>query len=134
MYTPPELSVTDKINPEIVYVLLVLSLFSFDSSYPRRSKKHPVHVVVDPVLAKVLRPHQVEGVKFLWECVTGRRIEGHNGAIMADEMGLGKTLQCITLMWTLLVRLIERNEPLLHSHSISIVYHNRNSRPTASPR
>lgn len=43
-----------------------------------------------------------EGVKFLWECVTGRRIPDSYGCIMADEMGLGKTLQCITLMWTLL--------------------------------
>ncbi|XP_071983266.1 DNA repair and recombination protein RAD54-like isoform X5 [Engystomops pustulosus] len=43
-----------------------------------------------------------KGVKFLWECVTGRRIPGSHGSIMADEMGLGKTLQCITLMWTLL--------------------------------
>ncbi|XP_068176206.1 DNA repair and recombination protein RAD54-like isoform X2 [Antennarius striatus] len=65
-------------------------------------EKIPVHVVVDPVLGKVLRPHQREGVKFLWECVTGRRISGSYGCIMADEMGLGKTLQCITLMWTLL--------------------------------
>ncbi|XP_027002252.2 DNA repair and recombination protein RAD54-like [Tachysurus fulvidraco] len=64
--------------------------------------KLPVHVVVDPVLSKVLRPHQREGVKFLWECVTGRRITDSYGCIMADEMGLGKTLQCITLMWTLL--------------------------------
>lgn len=44
----------------------------------------------------------VEGVKFLWECVTGRRIPASYGCIMADEMGLGKTLQCIALMWTLL--------------------------------
>lgn len=103
-------------------------------------EKLPVHVVVDPILSKVLRPHQREvnegeknevwvgnwdwetaisgkwlyrcqsgpnavipqGVKFLWECVTSRRIPGSNGCIMADEMGLGKTLQCITLMWTLL--------------------------------
>ncbi|KAI0217206.1 DNA-dependent ATPase protein rad54 [Massospora cicadina] len=59
-------------------------------------------VVVDPKLAKVLRPHQVEGVKFLYNCVTGRQVEGAYGCIMADEMGLGKTLQCITLLWTLL--------------------------------
>ncbi|XP_077391460.1 DNA repair and recombination protein RAD54-like [Festucalex cinctus] len=64
--------------------------------------KIPVHVVVDPVLGKVLRPHQREGVKFLWDCVTGRRIAGSFGCIMADEMGLGKTLQCIALVWTLL--------------------------------
>ncbi|KAK1125802.1 DNA repair and recombination protein RAD54-like [Melipona bicolor] len=51
---------------------------------------------------KVDQPHQREGVKFMYECVTGKRIEGAYGCIMADEMGLGKTLQCITLLWTLL--------------------------------
>jgi DNA repair and recombination protein RAD54 and RAD54-like protein len=30
------------------------------------------HVVVDPILAKVLRPHQIEGVKFLYRCTTGK--------------------------------------------------------------
>ncbi|OJJ49150.1 hypothetical protein ASPZODRAFT_150087 [Penicilliopsis zonata CBS 506.65] len=61
-----------------------------------------VPVVIDPRLAKVLRPHQVEGVKFLYRCTTGMIDRNANGCIMADEMGLGKTLQCITLMWTLL--------------------------------
>ncbi|CAG8972861.1 hypothetical protein HYALB_00001280 [Hymenoscyphus albidus] len=61
-----------------------------------------VPVVIDPRLAKVLRPHQIEGVKFMYKCVTGMIEEKANGCIMADEMGLGKTLQCITLMWTLL--------------------------------
>lgn len=65
--------------------------------------EHPrVPVVIDPKLAKVLRPHQVEGVKFMYRCVTGMVDEKANGCIMADEMGLGKTLQCITLLWTLL--------------------------------
>ena len=62
-----------------------------------------MHVVVDPVLSSILRPHQREGVKFMFDCVMGTRIPFSNGCIMADEMGLGKTLQCITLMWTLLV-------------------------------
>ena len=36
-----------------------------------------VHVVVDPILSKVLRPHQREGVKFMYDCVTGvRYIQG----------------------------------------------------------
>nr|XP_039260404.1 DNA repair and recombination protein RAD54-like [Styela clava] len=64
--------------------------------------KLKVHVVVDPILSKVLRPHQREGVKFLYDCVTGNRLENLHGCIMADEMGLGKTLQCVTLIWTLL--------------------------------
>ncbi|XP_015917010.2 DNA repair and recombination protein RAD54-like [Parasteatoda tepidariorum] len=59
-----------------------------------------VHVVVDPILSKILRPHQREGVKFMWDCITGKQIENSFGCIMADEMGLGKTLQCITLLWT----------------------------------
>lgn len=60
-----------------------------------------VHVVVDPILANVLRPHQREGVTFMYDCVVGKKGE-FNGCIMADEMGLGKTLQCVTLTWTLL--------------------------------
>ncbi|KAL3475484.1 vacuolar protein 14 C-terminal Fig4p binding-domain-containing protein [Aspergillus californicus] len=61
-----------------------------------------VPVVIDPRLAKILRPHQVEGVKFLYRCTTGMVDKNANGCIMADGMGLGKTLQCIALMWTLL--------------------------------
>ena len=63
---------------------------------------YQVHVVVDPVLCNILRPHQREGVKFMWDCVTGVQIPDSYGCIMADEMGLGKTLQCITLIYTLL--------------------------------
>ncbi|KAG8570322.1 hypothetical protein GDO81_011212 [Engystomops pustulosus] len=64
---------------------------------------HPVvDVVVDPYLAVHLRPHQKEGILFLYECVMGMRVSGQFGAILADEMGLGKTLQCISLIWTLL--------------------------------
>ena len=61
-----------------------------------------VPVVIDPRLTKTLRPHQVEGVKFLYRATTGLIDTNAKGCIMADEMGLGKTLQCIALMWTLL--------------------------------
>lgn len=64
--------------------------------------KQVVDVVVDPLLAKHLRQHQREGVKFLYECVMGMRSFNGEGAILADDMGLGKTLQTITLLWTLL--------------------------------
>lgn len=43
-------------------------------------------VVVDPVLSKVLRPHQREGVKFLYDCVEGLKADGMHGCIMADDM------------------------------------------------
>lgn len=61
-----------------------------------------VDVVLDPFLNQHLRPHQKEGIKFLYECVMGMRSFNGQGAILADEMGLGKTLQTIALLWTLL--------------------------------
>ena len=64
--------------------------------------KHIVDVVLDPFLGQHLRPHQREGVKFLYECVMGMRDFNGQGALLADEMGLGKTLQTIALIWTLL--------------------------------
>ncbi|KAL8821715.1 MAG: hypothetical protein Q9223_000289 [Gallowayella weberi] len=80
----------------------------------RQVNDHPkIPVVIDPRLAKVLRPHQVEGVKFLYRCTTGLIDEKANGCIMADEMGLGKTLQCIALMWTLLKQSPDAGKPTI---------------------
>lgn len=57
-----------------------------------------VPVVIDPKLSKVLRPHQIEGVKFLYNCTTGLIAENAFGCIMADEMGLGKTVSCFFII------------------------------------
>ncbi|NXE76915.1 RA54B protein, partial [Cochlearius cochlearius] len=72
-----------------------------------------VDVVVDPYIANNLRPHQREGIIFLYECVMGMRVSGRFGAILADEMGLGKTLQCIALVWTLLRQGVYGCKPVL---------------------
>lgn len=80
-----------------------------------------VDVIVDPLLGKLLRPHQREGVKFMYDCVMGlatnhqetdedntgkslilEKDSDIGGCLLADEMGLGKTLMTITLIWTLL--------------------------------
>ncbi|RCK54719.1 DNA repair and recombination protein RDH54 [Candida viswanathii] len=61
-----------------------------------------VKVNIDPHLATKLRPHQVEGVSFLYECLMGYRDFQGQGCLLADEMGLGKTLMTITTIWTLL--------------------------------
>ncbi|KAJ2458723.1 DNA-dependent ATPase protein rad54 [Coemansia sp. RSA 2424] len=66
------------------------------------AEQKQVAVVVDPALGRKLRPHQIDGVKFMYNCVMGRIYQNAQGCIMADEMGLGKTLQCIALLWTLL--------------------------------
>ncbi|OMJ80340.1 hypothetical protein SteCoe_19439 [Stentor coeruleus] len=59
-------------------------------------------VYVEPFLAEKLRPHQKEGVQFMYDCIAGKRKEGYFGCILADSMGLGKTLQAITLLYTIL--------------------------------
>ncbi|NXP49424.1 RA54B protein, partial [Heliornis fulica] len=72
-----------------------------------------VDVVVDPYITNNLRPHQKEGIIFLYECIMGMRVSGRFGAILADEMGLGKTLQCIALVWTLLHQGVYGCKPVL---------------------
>ncbi|WBW73540.1 DNA-dependent ATPase Rad54/Rhp54 [Schizosaccharomyces osmophilus] len=79
----------------------------------------PVPVVIDPKLTRILRPHQIEGVKFLYRCVTGRVDRGASGCIMADEMGLGKTLQCIALLWTLLKQSPQAGKPTIEKAIIT---------------
>lgn len=69
---------------------------------PKDTGPKLVPVVIDPKLARILRPHQIEGTKFLYRCTMGFTDPRANGCIMADEMGLGKTLQCIALLWTML--------------------------------
>ncbi|KAF8813639.1 hypothetical protein BYT27DRAFT_7334698 [Phlegmacium glaucopus] len=61
-----------------------------------------VPVILDPILSRKMRPHQKEGLMFLYESVMGLRKHEGQGCILADEMGLGKTLQTIALVWTLI--------------------------------
>ncbi|KAL2460240.1 Protein CHROMATIN REMODELING 25 [Abeliophyllum distichum] len=78
-----------------------LVLWQSEESEGRDSEA--VSVVVDPLLVKFLRPHQREGVQFMFDCISGVLSAANiNGCILADDMGLGKTLQSITLLYTLL--------------------------------
>lgn len=45
--------------------------------------------VIDAYLGRHLRPHQAEGVIFMYECIMGLRSSEHSGCLLADEMGLG---------------------------------------------
>lgn len=69
LYTPPEEQVKQTEHSRLL----------------QDKSKVMVHVVVDPVVGNILRPHQREGVKFMYDCVTG--VKGDfQGCIMADEV------------------------------------------------
>lgn len=52
-------------------------------------------VHVHPHIASKIRPHQLEGVRFMWDEITK---DTHKGCLLAHTMGLGKTMQAITLL------------------------------------
>ncbi|GLC51026.1 hypothetical protein PLESTB_000458000 [Pleodorina starrii] len=82
---------------------VVLNSTQWDGGRGRMRDGRPVApVVIDPYLGRHLRPHQEEGVRFMYDAVMGLSTPDKTGCILADEMGLGKTLQVITLTWTLL--------------------------------
>lgn len=69
--------------------------------------KEPL-ISVDEKLVKKLKPHQAEGIRFMWDAcfesvdkINEEDSKG-GGAILAHCMGLGKTLQVVTLTHTLL--------------------------------
>lgn len=63
-------------------------------------------ITVPEELVKHLKPHQAQGIKFMWdacfESLERMKNTSGSGCIIAHCMGLGKTLQVIALTYTLL--------------------------------
>ncbi|XP_029720005.2 transcriptional regulator ATRX-like [Aedes albopictus] len=61
---------------------------------------------VHPELVAKMKPHQKEGIKFMYDCCYGGSSKDRNapgsGCILAHCMGLGKTMQVIALMNTVI--------------------------------
>ncbi|MEW5317192.1 MAG: hypothetical protein WDW38_008516 [Sanguina aurantia] len=79
-------------------------LLIYDPDEPTESHRkelgyRAVHVAA--FISAQLRPHQQEGVRFMFWCLAGLH-EGGAGCILCDGMGLGKSFQSIAILWTLL--------------------------------
>ncbi|KAL3312360.1 DNA repair and recombination protein rad54b [Cichlidogyrus casuarinus] len=62
-------------------------------------------VYLDANLTSQLKPHQKEGVSFMYQALMGYKYLSENeiyGTLLCDEMGLGKTLQAICTAWIFL--------------------------------
>ncbi|KAJ3108467.1 hypothetical protein HDU97_001174 [Phlyctochytrium planicorne] len=76
-------------------------------------------IYIDSFLGSCLKPHQIEGVQFMWRTLLmvtiGEDEDGspqYSGSILAHAMGLGKTIQTITVIYTLLRELKNGNKSL----------------------
>lgn len=54
-------------------------------------------LVLPNYILAVLKPHQVEAVRFLWHCLFESG-EDEGGGVLADDLGLGKTLSAIAIL------------------------------------
>lgn len=55
---------------------------------------------VNQIIARRIKKHQIEGVRFMWNQVIGD-VHAQQGCLLAHTMGLGKTMQvCVSLHFT----------------------------------
>lgn len=89
-------------------------------------KTKEILVEVDESLVKSMKPHQVKGVKFMYDCVIESLemlkkdpVKG-SGCILAHCMGLGKTFQVISFLHTVMTHKV--SGPLLRTALVVCPY------------
>ncbi|GAB7362184.1 hypothetical protein MBLNU230_g2210t1 [Neophaeotheca triangularis] len=70
--------------------------------------------VIHPLLAKKLKPHQVDGVRSMWREITADASESESqGCVLAHTMGLGKTMQAVALLVALTEAARSKNKDIV---------------------
>ena len=85
---------------------------------------------VDEKLSEVLKPHQAEGVQFLWREIIMAGRESASGCVLAHTMGLGKTLQTIAFLHTFVRAASSTSSPIRNQipdqlHTVTTCVHPR---------
>ncbi|KAK3808886.1 MAG: SNF2 family N-terminal domain-containing protein [Linnemannia gamsii] len=71
-------------------------------------KKTERAVVIPPFLAGNLKPHQIDGLRFMWKNI----VMFDGGCILAHSMGLGKTFQVVAFIYVLLTEIHSGNKDI----------------------
>ena len=80
-----------------------------DSQIIINASKHDEEgfIFVNDKIARRIKTHQVEGVRFLWD-----QVMAGQGCLLAHTMGLGKTMQVITLLVAIAEAALSPNESI----------------------
>ncbi|KAJ9155815.1 Protein CHROMATIN REMODELING 20 [Coniochaeta hoffmannii] len=68
-------------------------------------------IYVNPRTRHVIKDHQVEGVRFMWNQIVVKS-KFRQGCLLAHTMGLGKTMQVVTLLVAIAEAALSKNEAL----------------------
>ncbi|KAF9926585.1 hypothetical protein FBU30_003833 [Linnemannia zychae] len=71
-------------------------------------KKTERAVIIPPFLAIKLKPHQIDGLRFMWKNI----VMFDGGCILAHSMGLGKTFQVVAFIYVLLTEIHSGNKDI----------------------
>ncbi|KAG0208420.1 hypothetical protein BGX33_006248 [Mortierella sp. NVP41] len=71
-------------------------------------KKTERAVVIPAFLATNLKPHQIDGIRFMWKNI----VMFDGGCILAHSMGLGKTFQVVAFIYVLLTEVHSGNKDI----------------------
>jgi len=82
---------------------------SSDVAVNPTKEDHQDFIYVRAAVARKMKAHQIEGVRFLWREVANNGEDGGQGCILAHTMGLGKTMQTIALLMAITEAAHSRN-------------------------